>query len=201
MIFNMNDFGYFENVTIKEMLEGIDSNIYRDANNSLNGVPTNTVPINNNNNIIEDNFTPRYDVERGESNLLGDERINSQNRDMRLMRELYFSLSKILLPYVEEVLDQYEYVNSPIYDDEGVDRQTIAVITSRVIDLASERNDNVGEIMLEEDNGQWSKREIFNNMVQLMVLVEVFCYRRNRYRNARNNYRYNNGEYMGVNPQ
>ena len=62
---------------------------------------------------------------------------NSAQRDALLMKKLYTELNKSLLPIVEEVLDMYEYVDSPIYYSEGIDRETIAQLVARIIEAAN----------------------------------------------------------------
>lgn len=146
--------------------------------------------------------TPRYDTMPGVSRVTAPDNSDANPRDAGLMKELYSQLNKTMLPYVLRVMDEYEYVGSPIYDEEGIDRETLAQLVSRVIALANEENDEAQEISLENVNVPgWNRRKIFDSLIQSLVLNEIFMVRRPRYRRARGNYIYSGGRYDGVNPQ
>lgn len=147
--------------------------------------------------------TPRYDTEPGNSRI--DERKTFNDvisRDARLMKELYSQLNKILAPLIERILDEYEYIDSPIYDEDGIDRETLAQLVAKVIALADDEMDETQEIRLETNvAAQWNRNDLLNSLVQSLLLAEIFLVRRPRYRRARNNYVYSSGLYKGVRPQ
>ncbi len=147
--------------------------------------------------------TPRYDTAPGSSRVTNSYTSDVTNRESRLMKELYSELNKLLAAYAVRILDEYEYVNSPIYDEEGIDRETLAQLVSRTIDLANNELDETQEIMLDTvTNGNgWNRSQLLTNLIQSLILSEIFLVRRPRYRRARNNYRFSNGSYNGINPQ
>jgi hypothetical protein len=184
----------YKNISIKEMSDNISDNNTNNANNNTN---------NNNGNLEQDNSTaPRYDSMPGNSRIEIPVPTDINPREARLVKELYFQLNKILAPYVERIVTEYEYVGSPIYDEEGVDRETISQLVAKVIELAEDELDDPQEIRLEATAYEgWTRKDLLNNLVQSLVLTEIFMVRRPRYRRARNNYRYSNGMYDGINPQ
>lgn len=146
---------------------------------------------------------PRYDTAPGSSYVTDTNIYDVAPRESRLMKELYSRLNKLLLGYVERILDEFEYVDSPIYDEEGIDRETLAQLVSRVTDLTNSELDQTQEIALEsaESRNGWSRQQLLSAIIQSLILSEIFLVRRPKYRRARNNYRYLNGSYMGINPQ
>lgn len=152
--------------------------------------------------IMEDvAFTPKYDVREGTSNVVVPNiRTDIPQRDMEIMKALYSQLNKVLSGYVERVVDDYEYINSPIYDELGIDRETLAQIVDKVINLAEEEMDDAQEIGLEAQQFEvWNRKNMFKNLIEAIVLAEIFAVRRPKYRRIRGNYVYMNGKYDGVN--
>lgn len=151
--------------------------------------------------IIDDSsFVPRYDTREGISKIVTPRRDTEiSKRDMEIMKALYSELNSILNKFVERVVDEYEYLESPIYNEEGLDRETLAQIVDRVIGLAEEEMDEPQEIGLETQQADiWSRRNMFRNTIEAIVLSEIFAVRRPNYRRVRGNYVYTNGMYDGV---
>ena len=151
--------------------------------------------------IIDDNtMVPLYDSRNGRSQIVSPEnRTDIPKRDIELMKALYSDLNAIINKYVERVIDEYEYMDSPIYDEQGIDRETLAQIVDRVIRLAEEEMDEAQEISLEAQQAVlWNRRNMFRNMIESIVLIEIFAVRRPNFRRVRGNYVYNNGRYDGV---
>lgn len=151
--------------------------------------------------IIDDNaFVPRFDTRQGTSEVVPSmNRSDIPKRDMDIMKALYSDINKLISKYVEKIIDEYEYINSPIYDEKGIDRETLAQIVDNVIRLAEEEMDEAQEISLEMQEAYlWSRRNMFKNLIQAIVLNEIFAVRRPNYRRIKGNYMYNNGRYDGV---
>ncbi len=184
----------YKNISIYEMADRLNTDT--SENNMTNSE-------NNMNNNEETDTTPRYDTAPGNSRITDSDFTDVTPREAKLMKELYSSLNKLLVGFVERVLDEFEYVNSPIYDEDGIDRETLAQFISRVLELANGELDETQEIILEtiENNGNWSRHQLLTNLVQSLLLSEIFLVRRPRFRRARNNYRFSGGMYNGINPQ
>ncbi|MDO4300060.1 MAG: hypothetical protein Q4D26_01570 [Clostridia bacterium] len=151
--------------------------------------------------IMDDNsLVPRYDSRSGSSAVvIPSTKTDMPKRDIDLMKALYSSLNKLINKYVEKIVDEYEYIDSPIYAEDGIDRETLAQIVDRVIRLAEEELDDAQEISLEtQQAGLWNRRNLFKNAIEAIVLSEIFAVRRPNYRRIRANYVYNNGRYDGV---
>ncbi len=151
--------------------------------------------------IIDDNaFVPRFDTRQGTSEVVPSvNKSDIPKRDMDIMKALYSDINKLLSKYVEKIIDEYEYINSPIYDERGIDRETLAQIVDNVIRLAEEEMDDAQEISLEiQEAYLWSRRNMFRNLIQAIVLNEIFAIRRPNFRRVRGNYMYNGGRYDGV---
>lgn len=145
-------------------------------------------------------YTPRYDTHSGTSAVTVPESAGEiPKRDMEIMKALYGSLNKVFGKYTERVIDEYEYMESPIYNEEGIDRETLAQIVDRVMGLAEEEMDEAQETALEESQeDMWNRRNMFRNTIEAIVLNEIFAVRRPNYRRVRANYIYTNGVYDGV---
>lgn len=146
-------------------------------------------------------FVPKYDTENGSSKFTAAERKpDMSKRDIELMKALYSQLNSMLNKFAERVIDEYEYMESPIYDPEGIDRETLAQIVERVIKLAEEEMDSPQEISLEiqQSDMLWGRRNMFRSLIEAIVLSEIFAVRRPNYRRVRGNYVYTNGVYDGV---
>ena len=85
--------------------------------------------------------------------LFDEERRN--RRDYEYVRSMYPDLAKIMIPYVEEECDRFEYEESMMYD-EYPDRLQLRLMCRRIYDKAEKE---------EENPGAW-----------LMDLIEVMTY-------------------------
>ena len=85
--------------------------------------------------------------------LFGEERLD--RRDYEYVRSMYPDLAKIMIPYVEEECDRFEYEESMMYD-EYPDRLQLRLMCRRIYDKAEKE---------ENDPGTW-----------LMDLIEVMTY-------------------------
>ncbi len=127
--------------------------------------------------------------------------------DRELMRVLYKDINKTLYPVIVEVLNEYEYDGSPIYE-ENIDPETISQLVDRVLRRAGEISDNIQEIMLNDQNisfseteymPEWDSTNLLKAAVESILLHEIFEVRRPYYRKVRSRYNYNNGVYNGIN--
>lgn len=112
----------------------------------------------------------------------------SLNKDMELMKKLYTDINTFLLPFVLEVLDEFEHEGSPIYKDIGITRETLAQIVDKVINMAEEVLDQVGEAKNERTGNyirEWDRWGLLRAVVESLVLNEVFGVRRNKYFNLK----------------
>lgn len=167
----------YKNITISEMADAL---------------PDDGIPMN----------VPMYDTMPGTSKITQPDNSDVNPRDVKLMKALYNKLNKLLIPYAAIILDEYEYVDSPIYSEDGIDRETLAQIVSKTMEKIEDELDEAQEINLEiKQIESWSKSDLLTSLIQALILTEIFTVRRPRYRRARNNYRYSNGMYSGINPQ
>lgn len=150
--------------------------------------------------IMEDNFVPKFDVREGSSNVVVPRtRTDIPQRDMEIMKALYSDINKLINKYVEKTIDEYEYIDSPIYDERGIDRETLAQIVDNVLMRANEEMDDTQEIELETQQlNMLNRRNMFRNLIEAIVLSELFAVRRPKFRRVRGNYVFMNGRYDGV---
>lgn len=166
----------YKNVTVNEMERLMEDNIFRE--NSQNDM------------YNEENTVPRYTTMPGNSTYSYDNAMDI--RDRELMKKLYLPVNKFMMPYVVRIVAEFDYVGSPIYDVDGIDRETLAQITSRVLDLAQRDNDEIEEIRTEQDvyPMKWNRNILIKNLTQSLVLCYIFTDRRPRYRAISGNYGY-----------
>lgn len=153
-------------------------------------------------NLMPEN-PPLYDSDTGNSTENGSCSSDKILTDNELVRLLYTKLNSTLYPFVVEVIDSYDYNGSPIYAEDGIDRETLAQLVSQVLDLASEHIDEIDEIRLENilplQSVGWDKRIMLNSVTEALILNNIFMYRRPRRNKIINSYSFKNGVYNGLN--
>lgn len=142
---------------------------------------------------------PMYDKNKYNNGTSIDKEENSRRRDARLLKALYTAINETLLPYVESVVDEYEYLGSPIYSDEGPDRETIAQLIDRILMLSAADIDEIEEIRTEDNiRTEWNRKQMLNNIAEGLLLNEIYAIRRPKYRRIKNNFVYSSGMYDGI---
>ncbi|MFR4987420.1 MAG: hypothetical protein ACLUCH_08510 [Lachnospirales bacterium] len=110
----------------------------------------------------------------------------TRDQEIELMRQSYSEINTFLYPFVVEVLDEFEFVGSPIYSPTGIDRETISQMVDRVINLAEESLDQVGEAKNERTGNylrEWDRWGLLRSTVESLLLNDIFAIRRpNHYR-------------------
>lgn len=203
----------YRNISISQMAE----DMYRRENAENDTAQSDTLTAVENSLEHSDNTTvdiitdmpqgnvPRYDSAAGSSvSPTGAHKncCHMPTSDIALMKTLYTALNAILISFVEAVLDTYEYVGSPIYEEDGVDRESVAQIISKVTEMAEKEMDDMQEISLEgQEMNMWSRQNMLHAIIEALVLNEIFAVRRPKYRRVRGNYVYENGSYAGVREQ
>ncbi|WP_250278823.1 hypothetical protein [[Clostridium] colinum] len=142
--------------------------------------------FNNSVNIMEE---PKYNT--NENNTEFKEENSSdvgyiREREVTLMRKLYSEINSFLYPFVVEVLDEFEFIGSPIYNISGIDRETISQMVDRVINLAEETLDQVGEAKNERTGNylrEWDRWGLLRSTVESLLLNDIFAIRRPNYYN------------------
>lgn len=124
--------------------------------------------------------------------------------DAELARALYSRLNAMLCPYVERVVDNYDYNGSPIYSEDGISRATLSELVLRVLDCAAEELDDIDEIRLEVSarevsaDGGWNRNTLLNAVTESLVLNDIFMHRRPIKRRICLYYNIDDGSYKGI---
>ena len=111
--------------------------------------------------------------------------------DTELVKALYSQINSMLYPFIVEVIDRYDYNNSPIYDEDGISRETLAQLVSQVLDMAAEQLD---EIIV-----GWNRSGLLNAAVEALILNNIFMHRRPRRNRIYSSYSFKDGKYNGLN--
>ncbi len=123
--------------------------------------------------------------------------------DTELVKALYSQINSMLYPFIVEVIDRYDYNNSPIYDEDGISRETLAQLVSQVLDMAAEQLDEIDEIRLEVNARQiivgWNRSGLLNAAVEALILNNIFMHRRPRRNRIYSSYSFKDGKYNGLN--
>ncbi len=148
---------------------------------------------------------PLYDSDAGKSTDTSSKVSYMPTDENELVRALYSRINSVLYPFITEVVDCYDYNGSPIYDEDGISRETLAQLVSKVLDKAQEYFDEVDEILLTVSarqitaSGGWSPVTLLNAAVEALILNNIFMYRRPRMRAIYNSYSFKQGKYNGLN--
>ncbi len=105
------------------------------------------------------------------------ESIEDLTVDRYTVKLLYNRLSEQLLPYIEQVVADWDYEGSPIYDVE-VGRDAIGTLTDKVIYLAKDDIPEVKQILLSEKFGDWSENEMLRSIVEAILINVIFIEQR-----------------------
>ncbi len=97
--------------------------------------------------------------------------------EVEFIRQLYSEIAKQIQPFVEQVLDEYEYNGSPIYD-EFLDKESMAQIVDKVADLVFANVAEASQIGAESYRQPWTMYRMFRTVVELLVLSEIYWRRR-----------------------
>lgn len=152
---------------------------------------------------MRENF-PLYDSEIGKSREVPENMDNKKPCDVtakesELVKALYSSVNKSIYEYIMKVLNKFEYAGSPIYQDDGITRETLAQAINQVIESMKDDFDEIEEILLEfESYEDFSRNSLLYFLVQALILNEIFLVRRPKFRRIKDNYVYVNGIYDGI---
>lgn len=99
------------------------------------------------------------------------------SEDLKYMKLLYGDIAKELDPYVKAVVDEFDYEGSPIYN-EYIDRHTVGQMVYLVLNRGQEMIYQVEEIYLSDDFSVWGERNLLRQLIQTMVLNEIYTTKR-----------------------
>lgn len=142
---------------------------------------------------------PIYDKIKYNNGSSVDKDENMRRRDTRIVKALYTAINETLLPYIEAVIDEYEYIGSPLYEDDGIDRETLSQLIDRVLLLSAADIDEIEEIQTEDNiRTEWNRKQLLKNAAESLLLNEIYAVRRPKYRRIKDNFVYTSGMYDGI---
>lgn len=143
-----------------------------------NNIPEQEMPQNNENqNDNMESNEPRFPISDFQGGYIN-------GREMELMRTLYGTINTFLYPFVTQVLDEFEFIGSSIYSPMGIDRETISQMVDRVINLAEESLDQVGEVKNDRTGNylrEWDRWGLLRSNIESLLLNDIFSIRRPAY--------------------
>lgn len=105
-------------------------------------------------------------------NLFDEDKI--ERRDYEYLKSMYPEMAKIILPYVEDECERYEYEESMIYD-EYPDKLQLRLMSRRIFDRVQ------NEEMKKAETGEWEDRWT-RDIVDLLLFQELMKRRNDRRR-------------------
>lgn len=125
------------------------------------------------------------EVKENISNIDDTKRKYTKTEELVMMRELYTEVNEQLYPFAIEVIEEYEYVGSPIYDEDGVSREVVAQMTDKVLNNAKYSIQEIEELELSESDNimsnTWSSWLILRSATESILLNDIFNIRRAKY--------------------
>ena len=97
--------------------------------------------------------------------------------DQSYIDSVYGNITKRLQPFVLEVLENNEYVGSPLYEG-AVSKEYISQLVDQVLDIASTALNDVEEISMETQSDQWGRNVLLRSLVEAVTINEVVAQRR-----------------------
>ena len=104
-----------------------------------------------------------------------------KERESKLMRILYSDINSFLYPFVVDVLNELDFIGSPIYSVSGIDKETLHQLIDRVILLSERALDEIGEIKNEISPAyiqRWNRNGLLKSVVESLLLNDIFSIRR-----------------------
>lgn len=105
-------------------------------------------------------------------NLFDEDKI--ERRDYEYLKSMYPEMAKIILPYVEDECERYEYEESMIYD-EYPDKLQLRLMSRRIYDRVQ------NEEMKKAETGEWEDQWT-RDIVDLLLFQELMKRRNDRRR-------------------
>ena len=105
-------------------------------------------------------------------NLFDEDKI--ERRDYEYLKSMYPEMAKIILPYVEDECERYEYEESMIYD-EYPDKLQLRLMSRRIFDRVQ------NEEMKKAETGEWEDQWT-RDIVDLLLFQELMKRRNDRRR-------------------
>ncbi len=94
------------------------------------------------------------------------------------MHLLFSSTNTRLLPFIHDVLDEWIYEGSPICTDcaEGIDRETLHVMTDKVMDNICIYMDEADEICVDEERGHFSRHGLLRSNIEALLVCVIIMH-------------------------
>lgn len=105
--------------------------------------------------------------------------------------ELYSEINQMLMPCINEVLNEYEYEGSPIYD-ENMSKEELIQIIDKVLKHAATCIADIKEIYAEPMRNNWGRYKILRSLIEFAVINEIFNVRQPKRRRRNRNHFSNN---------
>lgn len=106
----------------------------------------------------------------------------SEKSDSEYLSVAKNELNQQLDTIIDEVLNDYEYDGSPIFNDE-IDRETLAQIVQRVIDLAIQRIDELKDVKTQAQNFGFNQYIILKALAEALIINNIFLKRKPIHKN------------------
>ncbi len=97
----------------------------------------------------------------------------------KFQKLLYSDFNKKLMPYINDVLDEYEYDGSVVYD-EYIDRHSIFLMVTRVMEHLK-NNDYFKDFTFDDFDKMVDGYTVLRSDVETMLLSDLFFMRRLKY--------------------
>ena len=106
---------------------------------------------------------------------------DSDMRQINTLKRIYSPLTKEYIRYVNEVLEDYNFRNSPIYDRE-LDEKLLKKLVESSLKRCAEKNIEVHKILSDRDKSAYSRYTLLHSLFEFLLLGEIFLLRRMRER-------------------
>jgi len=88
------------------------------------------------------------------------------------MSSMRGELSKKILPFIDRVLNEYNYARRPL-SVESIDMRNLCEIVDRSMQCAALEIDAVKDIMMEPKGGAWDRRDLLYGVFEEVVIKEI----------------------------
>ncbi len=155
------------------------NNMNNNTNNNNMGNNMNNNANNNMGNNMNEGINGNYGNNNTNNNTNGNTPNNSneKNEQLEYIKMIYAEINKKMYPIIEEVLREYNFKDSPIFDS-YIDKETLAQIVDKVIERAKISIEDVNKLEdKDEDHEKWGLYQMLRAIVESLVIFQLYILR------------------------
>ncbi|MCL1936529.1 MAG: hypothetical protein FWF57_09190 [Defluviitaleaceae bacterium] len=88
-------------------------------------------------------------------------------------KKIFGTINKKIYSFVIDVLNKNEYIGSPIYED-FITKEYLHQLIEQVVEIAKNNLNDIEEIILEDEQGSFSRFRLLRAIIEVFIIKEIF---------------------------